>query len=187
MKAHLLDDNMRASIALYQTQRDDLLLDYTLATIGKIDASGYGSRGVEVDLSGQITNDFKLISNYAFGIQRSHDMVGAEFAPQIARHRFFFWAEYTFHTPAWDGFGMGGGIVGRSAYAGGRDGPSDEPFKVPGQASVGISAFYRAANWKVVFGLQNIFNRPLYAQAATTRFVPVDLGRTLLLTGEFRF
>jgi iron complex outermembrane receptor protein len=188
LKGNFLDDKVTASVALYRTARTNVAVaDEAVPGYAMIDPAGFVTKGVEVDVSGQITNGLKVIANYTYNAQQAPGGANVDVAAQEARHKVSLWAEYAFQTPTLQGFGFSGGITARSSYQAGQTAPTIPLGRVPGQAIADASVFYRSKKWSTTFGVKNIFNHVQYEANGEDEFLAFLPGRTFVLTSIYQF
>jgi iron complex outermembrane receptor protein len=184
LKGNFLEDRLTASVALFRAAAtNQVLQDSSNPDIYTINPAGTVSRGVELDVSGELSKGWNVIANYSYTAQQSPAPTTTY--SSLPHHLFRLWTTYALQGEALHGFGVGGGITVRSSYLGEQTG--DVPFTVPGQASTDLSVFYRGKNWSTTFGVKNVFDHRLYGDTATNSFLAVYPGRTFLLTGTYAF
>lgn len=163
-KIELLDGKLNSTVALFQlTKRnrgasvfDPLSPTGTnVVTIGKAVA-----RGLEWDVSGQVTKKLSLIGSYAYTdteVTQDPTYKGMRLA-NVARHSASLWARYAIDSQ----WAVGGGVFAQSA----RQGDSGNTFQMPGYARVDAMVAYRfalgASKASLQFNLDNVFNRKYY-------------------------
>ncbi|MFL9875843.1 TonB-dependent siderophore receptor [Paraburkholderia megapolitana] len=188
LKGDFLDDRVTASVALYRTvETNVVVLDQAVPGYSLLDPAGFVTKGVEVDVSGQITNGLKVIANYTYNAQKVPGSASVEVSALEARHKVSLWAEYALQTPAFQGFGFSGGITARSSYQAGQTVITNPLVRVPGQAIVDASVFYRSKKWSTTFGVKNIFNHVQYTANGDDVFLQFLPGRTFVLTSIYQF
>lgn len=163
-KIELFDGKLSSTVALFQlTKRnrgasvpDPLSPTFTnVVTIGKAVA-----RGLEWDVSGQITKKLSLIGSYAYtdtDVKSDPTYQGKELA-NVARHTASLWARYAIDSQ-WT---VGGGLFAQ----GQRQGDVGNTFQMPGYARVDAMVAYRfglgSSKASLQFNLDNVFNRKYY-------------------------
>lgn len=163
-KIELLDGRLNSTVALFQLtkrNRGASVLDplsptgTNVVTIGKAVA-----RGLEWDVSGQVTRKLSLIGSYAYTdteVTEDPTYKGMQLA-NVARHSASLWARYAIDSQ-WT---VGGGVFAQSA----RQGDSGNTFQMPGYARVDAMVAYRfalgASKASLQFNLDNVFNRKYY-------------------------
>ncbi|MFC4420543.1 TonB-dependent siderophore receptor [Cupriavidus pampae] len=148
------------------------------------------SRGVELDIAGQIGTRWNVIASYAYiDAKTTEDPLYAGLRLwNVAQHTASLSAVYDFgQIFGGDRLRLGGG----AHYVGNRPGDSANSFALPAYTVFDAFATYetRIANQKVRFQLnaKNLFNRVYYPSSANRYFVAVGDARqvTLLTTFEF--
>ena len=137
------------------------------------------SRGFEVDAQGRVTQGFNLLFNYTFATLKD---VGdpAKVYTGVPKHKMSLWATYDLQGEAWKGLGFGAGVSASSRSKGNYD--PRYMSQVPGQAQIDASVFYNQGPWSTTLGVKNIVDRRLYATTVTSDFIPIQNGRTFMLT-----
>ncbi len=163
-KIELLDGKLSSTIALYElTKRNragsvttDTPPYYTTVTVGKA-----RSRGLEWDMSGELTQRLSLIGSYAYIATRvltDPAYEGKELA-NVARHSGSLWARYSFDGQ-WTG---GAGVFAQ----GQRQGDIGNTFQLPGYARIDAMLAYRFALGSAKAALQlnvdNLFDKKYYS------------------------
>lgn len=163
-KIELFDGKLSSTVALFQlTKRnrgasvpDPLSPTFTnVVTVGKA-----VSRGLEWDVSGQITKQLSLIGSYAYTdteVPEDPTYKGKELA-NVARHSASLWARYALDSQ-WT---VGGGVFAQ----GQRQGDSGNTFQMPGYARVDAMLAYRfglgSSKASLQFNLDNVFNKKYF-------------------------
>ncbi len=167
VKTELLDRRLTATAALFSlTKRNQLTAD--LSTSDPNDAIAIGetrSRGLEVDLLGQITERLGVIANYALtDAEVTRDNFGFEglTVGNVPRHSGSVFLTWESHPTTAGGVRAGGGVFASSD----RQGDAENTFILPGYARVDAFASYtlRAgpANWTAQLNVHNLFDREYF-------------------------
>jgi iron complex outermembrane receptor protein len=171
LKGEFFDRALLATVAAYQiAKRNELINTGALTAAG---ATIYRqnqarSRGVEVELTGNILPNFSLNANYAF----NHTEVlkadlAAEQGQQLAnapRHSGGLWAKYTFLTPGLRGLGLaaGGNYVSRRRFenqVASLDGGAPYWAYWPGYAVADVALFYTVNRFNFHVNVNNLFDK----------------------------
>lgn len=184
-KVELLDGKLSSTVALYElTKRNrggsipvDVPPFYNVATIGKA-----RSRGLEWDVSGQLSKGLALIGSYAYTDTRVTDdpsYAGKRLA-NVARHSGSLWARYTFNSQ-WNG---GAGVFAQ----GQREGDIGNTFQMPGYARIDAMLAYRfgfaGARASLQFNIDNLLDKKYYTSSHqfVADWIKVSTPRTVKLT-----
>lgn len=162
-KVELLDGKLSSTIAVYELTKRNRGGSvpttsppfYTTVTIGKA-----RSRGVEWDVSGEVTPRLSVIGAYAYTSTRvltDPSYEGKELA-NVARHAGSLWARYSFDSQ-WTG---GAGIFAQ----GQRQGDIGNTFQLPGYSRVDAMLAYRfalaGARAALQINVDNVFGAKYY-------------------------
>jgi len=124
------------------------------------------SRGVEVDVAGEILPGWKGVASYAYtfaDVTKDNRLpVGDELAG-VAKHAGQVWTSYEFPAGSLlDGVGIGSGVRAETS----REATLPNTFKLPGYVRLDAAAWYRFAiqgkAFRAQLNLQNLTNRRIY-------------------------
>ncbi len=139
-------------------------------------------RGVELDVQGELATGWNLIFNYTYNRQKDAESATAVYAAQ-PRNAMGLWTTYEL-APAGGGWGMGAGVSARGRTLSDYDATA---VPIPGSAVVDASLFYQAGRWSATLGIKNLFDRTVYGYSTSPLYVPINPGRTAMLTVRTRF
>lgn len=189
VKFMLFDNRLSGTVAVYRSRlQNKVVRDGTGRRVYfAVIPVGQTTRGISIDMSGEIIRGLNLIASYSYN---NYSMSEQEVARglggvAIARHHGSIWATYDFQSAVLHGWGVGAGILARTAYQ--TTTITGEDISMPGQVSTDGSIYYRGKRWSATFGIKNIFNRRLYGESGGGEFVDIEPGRAFLLTGTFQF
>ena len=156
------DGGLASTIALYQLTKRNIV-NYVPDASGFFDTVAIGearARGLEWDVSGQVTERLSVIGSYAWTqseVTRDAGFAGKRL-PNVPRHGGSVWARFA-PDERWS---FGGGVFAQSGRAGDRG----NTFVLPGYARVDLMAAYRfplgAARAQVQFNVDNAFDRTYF-------------------------
>lgn len=181
-KGDYFKNRLHANAAIYHIAKENVLVYYTDSTLPE----GYGyrplqqviSKGIELGISGKITENFSLILNYAYNdtrIAKSDDPadIGTTFnnAPQNTANG---WAYYIFTKSTLKGLQIGGGVN----YVDKRKTSFGE---IPEYTIADVVIGYAYKNYKLQFNCNNLFNRKSILNAGYGTYTP-GLPRNFIAT-----
>ncbi|MBN8211810.1 MAG: TonB-dependent siderophore receptor [Xanthomonadales bacterium] len=153
---------LTSTVALYQLTKRNIA-NYVPDISGFFDTIAVGearARGLEWDLSGQLTDRLAVIASYAYTqseVTCDENFVGKRL-PNVPRHSGSVWARYA----AGERWTFGGGVFAQ----GGRAGDRANTFVLPGYARVDAMAAYRfplgRAKGQLQFNVNNLFDREYF-------------------------
>ncbi len=175
---------LTSTLALYQLTKRNLA-NYVPDISGFFDTVAVGearARGLEWDVSGQLTDRLALIASYAYTqseVTRDENFVGKRL-PNVPRHSGSVWARY---APG-ERWTFGGGIFAQ----GGRAGDQGNTFMLPGYARIDAMAAYRFplgnAKGQLQLNVNNLFDREYFtgSHQHVTDWNQPGAARTVLAT-----
>ena len=157
------DKRLSATVALYQLTKKNIS-NYVPDESGFFDTLAVGearSRGLEVDVQGEITRQLAVIASYAYTtteVTRDETYLGKRL-PNVPRHAGSLWLRYTLDAN-WQ---FGGGLFAQ----GQREGDQSNSFQLPGYGRVDLMAAYRfklgAAAGSLQLNVNNAFDRDYFS------------------------
>lgn len=157
------DKRLSATVALYELTKKNIS-NYVPDPSGFFDTLAVGearSRGLEVDVQGQLTRQLSLIGSYAYTtteVTRDEAYLGKRL-PNVARHSGSLWLRYALDAD-WQ---LGGGVFAQ----GQREGDQSNTFQLPGYGRVDLMAAYRfklgGAASSLQLNVNNLFDREYFS------------------------
>ncbi|GJD15254.1 ferrichrome-iron receptor [Rivularia sp. IAM M-261] len=152
-----LSDKLAATLAYFDITKTNIPTTDPVNRRFSVVTGEVKSRGVELDLSGEILPGWNIIAAYAytdaFVSQDNSIPVGNRFI-FTPRHSFSLWNTYEIQQGNLKGLGFGLGLY----YVGEREADLDNSFTVPSYFRTDASIFYRQDNWKAQLNFQNLFD-----------------------------
>ncbi|MDF5731968.1 MAG: TonB-dependent siderophore receptor [Rhizonema sp. PD38] len=140
------------------------------------------SRGIELDVSGEILPGLNVIAAYAYDdafVSRDNSTpVGNRFA-NAPRNSASVWTTYQLQTGNLKGLGFGLGVY----YVGERAGDLDNSYEIPSYVRFDTSIFYRRKNWRAQLNFQNLFNTEYYLGSPNSNRLGVTPGAPFSVVG----
>jgi iron complex outermembrane receptor protein len=184
-KLELFDGKLSSTVALYQlTKRNrggsvpiDVAPYYTVVTVGKA-----RSRGLEWDISGQLSRGLALIGSYAYidtEVTEDPNYAGKRLA-NVARQTASLWARYSIDSQ-WNG---GAGVFAQ----GQREGDVGNTFQLPGYARLDAMLAYRfglaGSKASLQLNLDNVLDKKYYtgSHQFVADWIKLGAPRTARLT-----
>lgn len=174
---------LTSTLSVFQIDKQNVAVtvgDVT-STIGRA-----RSRGVELDVAGQITPNFSVIGNYAYTDTRDLDNdVPLVNAP---RHMGGLLASYAM---AFDGIPGRWRLGGGARFVGARAGDAANSFTLPGYGVVDAFLAYdtrlNSFPTRIQLNVKNLLNKAYYPSSASNLIVAVAEPRVVLLTTTLSF
>lgn len=133
------------------------------------------SRGVELDVAGQVAPGTSIVATYAY---TETEITADEFGnlgnrlANVPRHSGSLWGKYEFEAGSLKGLALGAGVY----LSGERPGDNENTFELPGYARVDAFASYDwqvdRTHWTAQLNLKNIFDTDYHTVTNTLDAVP---------------
>jgi len=182
------DGRLGGTLALYSIDKTNVLTGDPRDPTFERTAGAVRSRGVELDVSGQVTAHLKVLGTYAYtNAYVTADTVlpsGASLS-NIPRHSASLLGLYEFGAGALGRAGLGGGVV----YVGERAGNSvDNGFKLPAYATVRLHGYVQPTRAvRLSLTVDNLFDKRYYASSYNELWVAPGAERQVTLAATYRF
>lgn len=185
IKAELIGDRLSATLAYFDITKQNVATADPRFPLGGLSvATGeQQSRGVELDLSGEILPGWNIIASYAYtDAEVTEDNVTpiGNRLVGIPEHSFNVWTTYTIQTGSLQGLGFGVGVN----YVGEREGDLDSSFQLPSYFLTDAAIFYQRDNWRFAVNFKNLFNEKYYPGAPFSRTAGVAVGEPFTVIGS---
>lgn len=169
IKTQLFDDRFIATLAYYHLTKDNILVN-DLSTPNLFDkiANQQRSQGIELDITGHVTDALSLVSSYAFTDARIiKDFTGGTQGNRlnnVPEHSGSIWIKYDLNGYASMkglSFGLGGIAAGQ------REGNNTNSFQMPGYVRMDAFAAYKwdfkKTRVTAQFNIRNLLDKQYYA------------------------
>lgn len=187
--AKLETGKLTGTLAVYTIRKSNVLTTNPANTDFAIAAGEVGSRGLELDVSGELARGLRVSGAYAYtdaSVTRGDNTIvtGSRFA-NVARHGANLLATQQF------ALGSGSASVGGALqYVGERlgDVAVSSNFILPAYTTAKLLASYSPnARLRLALNVENLFNRSYYASSYSQLWVAPGAERTLTLNAHYRF
>jgi iron complex outermembrane recepter protein len=158
IKTELLDKKLLATLAYFDiTKQNVAVTDPDFPLFSKTTGE-QRSRGIEVDLSGELSQGWNVIASYSYTDAKvtadtNVDIIGNRLfgAP---KHAASLWTTYEIGQGDFKGLGIGAGLN----YVGDREGDSDNTFRLGSYFTTNAALFYKGDRWRAGLNFKNIGN-----------------------------
>lgn len=200
LKTSLADGRLSGTAALYELTEvniPQLAQDPLLNSQGFYTVTGaVRSRGLELDLQGQLTN-LQWKGSYAYTDSRiirggtgdgilpadtnSSSSTTGNRLYGVARHGGSLWVIYRLPAPDWSGLRVGAGVIARTA----RNGDNANDYQLPGYATWNLLASYRwqisGVHFDAQLNIDNVFGSRSFESVSGSHEVIPNMPRRWLL------
>ncbi len=183
LKLDLLDSRLGMTIAAFHLTKENVLTANPADTSSQIAAGEVRSRGIDLQLTGQITDEIRLIGAYAYvdaEVTKDNTIERGSRLLNVPEHSGSLLGVYEFLDGGLQGLELGGGVN----YVGDRSGNvSDSGFELPGYTTVDLLARYKATpDLTLGVNLNNAFDRTYYERSYSSVWVMPGDPRNLSLS-----
>lgn len=183
IKAELLD-NLFATLAYFDITKQNVAVTDPNNSFFSIPTGEQQSRGVELDVTGEVLPGWKIIAAYAYidaevTADTNTDIVGNRLF-NVPKHSASLWTTYEIQSGNWQGLGFGVGFN----YVGEREGDLDNSFQVDSYFLTNAAIFYRRDNWRFALNFKNLFDINYIEAAENSRSSGNLPGEPLTVIGS---
>lgn len=161
VKQDFLNNRLSATLALYQITQQNVLTTDPADPRFSIATGEQKSRGVELDIAGELLPGWKIIANYAYAngfVSQDNSIPEGDRIAGIPQHSASLWTTYELQKGNLQGLGFGLGLV----YASEREAQLPNTFTLPSYVRVDAALSYRRDNFRVGLNFRNLFDTKYY-------------------------
>ncbi|ESA33713.1 hypothetical protein N836_20645 [Leptolyngbya sp. Heron Island J] len=183
-RAELLEGRLTANLALF---------DITKENVATADPDNFGSsvatgeqrsRGIELDIAGEILPGWNIIANYAYTdaeITDDEDGNEGNRLTGVPENNVNLWTTYDIQNGPLDGLGFGLGIN----YVSERFGDTANSFTADDYLLTNAAVSYERDNWRAALNIRNLFDIDYIESAGRTRTIGIGPGEPFTIVGSF--
>ncbi|WP_413173265.1 TonB-dependent siderophore receptor [Anabaena azotica] len=185
IKQEFFNKRLSATLAYFDITKKNVLTPDPVDDNFSIQTGEQKSRGIELDVVGEILPGWKVIGTYAYidaYISQDNDLsllnnglVGVPYNSASL------WTTYEFQKGNLQGFGLGLGFV----YAGEREATLPNNLKLPSFVRTDASIFYKRNNWRAAINFKNLLDTKYYESQGF--YIVPAAPLTVLGTVSFEF
>ncbi len=161
VKQEFFENRLSATLALYQLTRKNVLTTDPDDPDFSIQTGEQKSRGVELDLAGEILPGWKIIATYAYTdafISEDNIIPEGDRLSNVPEHSASLWTTYEIQRGNLQGLGLGAGL----AFVGDREVRLPNTIELSSYVRADASIFYRQDNWRAALNFKNLFDISYY-------------------------
>ncbi len=162
LKQEFFDDRLSANLALYNITRQNVSTTDPEDPDFSIQTGEQTSRGVELDVTGEILPDWNVIATYAYTdafVSEDNTIPVDDRLAGIPEHTASLWTTYEIQSGSLQGLGFGLGLV----YVDEREaGLPNIGVTIPSYFRTDARLSYRRDNWQAAVNIKNLFNVEYY-------------------------
>ncbi len=195
-KFSLLNEELFLTVALYQIEYDDIIIADPVDTSSSINGGNTESKGIDVQLTGNITDELRIVAGYAY-IDNELVEVTSTLSEQkgnrlagIPEHSANVWAVYEFQGGSYDGLGIGAGVFYQDEVFA----SSANSLTYDAWTQYDLLAYYKTGQWKFQLNVNNVTDEDYLLTQGTSTSDPesavrVDVAapRSYFLSASYEF
>ena len=171
IKVELLKDRLFSTLAFYQITKTNVLTEDPDNRFFSIQVGEQQSRGIELDVTGEILPGWNIIASYAYNdarITKDNTYPVNNLLPNVPKHSFSLWTKYQIQTGTFRGLGFGAGVF----FVGDRQGDLDNSLLLSGYTRTDAAIYYERGNFKAALNLKNLFDTEYFNSIRRTSVEP---------------
>lgn len=157
VKTDFFDGNLSATLAAYQLTRSNVETPDPENPDFSIQVGEQRSRGIELDIGGEILPGWNLIASYAYTdarTTRDNAIEEGNRLTSVPENQASLWTTYEIQEGDLSGLGFGLGLF----YVGERQGDLDNSFVLPNYLRTDAAVYYRRGQLNTAINIRNLFN-----------------------------
>ena len=157
LKQNFFKNRLSGTLAFYQLIRQNVLTSDPIDRRFSIQTGEQRSRGIELDIGGQLLPGWNVILTYAYTdaiLTKDNSIPIGDRLDNIPQNSASLWTTYEIQTGNLQGLGFGAGLV----YVGDRQAELPNTFQLPSYLRTDASIFYRHNRFSVALNIKNLFN-----------------------------
>ncbi|NDJ17069.1 TonB-dependent siderophore receptor [Myxacorys almedinensis A] len=182
VKADFLDGRLSTTLAAYQITKSNITTPDPNDPQFSIQVGEQRSRGIELDVSGEILPGWKVIASYAHTdakvTQDNSTPVGNRLT-NVPKNQVSLWTTYEIQNGGLRGLGFGLGL----SYVGDRPGDLSNSFTLGDYLRTDAALYYRRNRLNMAINVRNLFNTD-YFRASDGGSLFLFRGEPLTITGS---
>ena len=158
IKGEFLDGDLSATLAAFNINKTNIAIDDPNLEGVSIPIGEQRSRGIELDVRGEIMPGWNAIASYAYTDAEITEDDGSEIEGNrplgVPENAASLYTTYEIQQGDFQGLGFGAGLF----FVGEREGDEENSFQVPDYTRTDASIFYKRNNWEAAVNFKNLFN-----------------------------
>ncbi|MFE4106867.1 TonB-dependent siderophore receptor [Almyronema epifaneia] len=182
VKANLLNDQVFATLAFFDLTRNNVLTADPSNSLFQIQTGEQRSRGIELDLQGEVLPGWSLIASYTFtDAEITEDEVFDEGSQlfNVPRHSASLWSVYELQQGDLQGLGFGLGLF----FVGDREGNLNNTFELPAYVRSDAMVYYQRDQVRFQLNFQNLFDIDYFEASRSGNDLEIVAGEPLTVLG----
>ena len=184
IRAELLNRRLTANLAFFELTKQNVAtpdpdnFGFSVAT------GEQRSRGIELDIAGEVLPGWNIIANYAFtdaDITEDNSDIEGNRLFSVPEHNINLWTTYNIQDGSLAGLGVGLGFN----YVSDRFGDNANSFELDSYFLTNAAISYERDNWRAALNIRNLFDVAYIEGSQNSRLSFISPGEGLTLIGSF--
>jgi len=157
LKAEFLEGRLFGNLALYNITQSNVLTPDPRDDNFSIQTGKQRSRGLELDVVGEILPGWNIVASYAYTdarVTEDNQIPVGNRLNNVPEHAFSLWNKYEIQSGDLQGLGFGLGLF----YVGERQGDLNNTFQLPSYLRTDAALYYQRDNFQAQLNFKNLFN-----------------------------
>jgi len=181
------DEKAGATLSVYSITKKNVLTQDLTDNAFNVASGEVKSKGLELDINGKITDNFKLNANYSYinaEITKDNQGLKEKELRNVPKHSTTFLAMYENNIFINSSYGLGGSI----SYVGAKQGNSKNEFKLPSYTKVGLISYYNYdKNLSFQLNIENILDKEYIESSYDYSWLNPGNPRSFMLSMNYKF
>ena len=177
-----INKDLSFTFAAFDIRKQNVETDDPNNPLFTIQTGEQASRGIELDLKGEILPGWKMTAAYtyldAFVSEDNTDIVDNDL-PGAPESQFSLWTTYNIQQGSLEGLGFGLGFLALSD----RQGDLENTFTLPGYFRTDAALFYKRDKWRAQLNIENLFDIEYFASTNFDSRLGVNPGAPFTILG----
>lgn len=161
VKAELLGGRLSTTLAAYEITKTNVATTDPNDTDFSIAAGEIKSRGIELDIAGEILPGWNIIASYGLNdafVSKDNSIPEGDKLVNAPSNSASLWTTYEIQRGNFRGFGFGGGLF----FVGEREAQLPNTITIPSYVRTDATIFYRRNNYQASLNFKNLFGIKYY-------------------------
>lgn len=182
IKQKLFNDNFKLTAALFKIEKENVAMTDPINPLSYVSSGKQTSRGIEVDLSGEIYTGWSLMASYGYTHTKDESSNNGNELAGIAKHTANIFTTYDLSSLGITNTYIGAGV----RYIGSRYANENNTIKIGSNVIYNATAGYKEGNWQANISVQNLTDEE-YIETARVARVSTGTPRTVIATLSYKF
>ena len=177
-----ITEQLSFTFAAFDIRKQNVQTDDPENPLFSIQTGEQASRGIELDVNGEILPGWNITAAYtfldAFVSEDNTDLVDNEL-PNVPESQFGLWTTYDIQQGSLEGLGFGLGFLALSD----RQGDLENTFTLPSYFRTDAALFYKRDNWRTQLNIENLFDIEYFSSSTFDSRLQVNPGAPFTILG----